>query len=178
MSQAETELASPFTGVRSLPSGQVSIVLDAGRHVTISADRAPTYVVVAVEASLRAEFAAAAYLLMTEALELPLFDAALFATVKYPRLCGEMSEAATRPFTFEPTIGLGGLPIVLVSIEGEPLGALAPDQLRDHAVCVLEGLVAAQLGQALIVGLQVEGLDENVAEAMVRSIRKWLTHDA
>ena len=170
------------------PDGSYGVTITVGPDVVFQLDReqAIAYAAACTTTAMHAEHQLAVLRLLIEGLKLD-FPLAAQVVVRDLRTDRSSDDAATRPVKFEPTIGRRKgnpqvtskyLPLVRVLINGNELGCLDPDDVRDHAEGVLDALMSARLDDRLFRYLTERiDLDAGKARAVVGALSGYLPAD-
>ena len=156
------------------PDGTYVVTVQAGQDValTLPPDRAVGYVLAVLAVCAAAEFDAAVVTQFTR-LGLSVEDAAL--SVRDLRADRPpVDPAATAPLLFVPVVkSRSRRPVIHLLVDGEVVGEWEPDEVREHAMHVLDAVVVADLDagfRRFLVG--TVGLDDETARAAVGDLQR------
>lgn len=162
--------------VKTVPTGDggYRIGLAVGRRAewTLTPDGATAYGMTCLARCAEAEHDSALMrLLVDKGLEADTVGKVIGHDLRPDRV---VDNTGTAPLEFRPGISLDGYkPFIHMLLEGEFIGQIDPDALRDHAVSVLEAHKVADLDTVVETYLARDGFPRNTAHAVVDGLRKY-----
>lgn len=151
----------------------VTLAASEDRAVTLNRKRTLDYAYALLDAVQRAEYDSAV------ARQLSKVDGVDEAAAM--RIVGELRAArpglqrrATEPMGFTPGVNSEYRPFLVIEIEGEKVGQWTLPDAREHALALIEAVIAAEQDTTYYKVLRgLVGVDEPVARAMIADLGQW-----
>lgn len=162
--------------VKTVPTGdggyRIGIAVGRRADWTLTPDGALAYGQTCLRRAAEAEHDSAVMRLLTDkGLDPDIVGQVIARDLRPDRI---VDNAGTAPLEFRPGISSRGYaPFLTILFEGEPIGQLDPDALRDHALQALEAHAVADLDTAVERYLARGDFPRNTAHAVVHGLAEY-----